>query len=97
MPKQRIRHRIELELRSYGRKGWHIYGHGEQEEKVLRDQDYASTFGELVPSGAWAWFLGKAWNISGIVTLTGDMRLANDAPTRLRLLGPPGCLQGSKR
>jgi hypothetical protein len=48
VPKQRIRHRIKLELRSFGHKGWHIYGHGEQEEKALRDQDYASTFGESV-------------------------------------------------
>jgi hypothetical protein len=93
--KQRIRHRIELELRSFGRKGWHIYGHGEQEEKRSETQDYASTIG--APCSRWRrGSQGNAWSISGIETLTGDMRFGEWRPDWVKVVGGPGCLQGSK-
>ena len=50
--KQRITHGTELELRSFGRKDWHTYGPRGAGRKALRDQDYASTFGEPTASGA---------------------------------------------
>jgi hypothetical protein len=97
VPKQRIRHRIELELRSFGRKGMAYLRTRGAGRKSAPRPGYASTFGKPVAK----WLPGhgsqeKLGVFSDIVTLAGDMRLTNGTPTRLGLLGAPDAYRGAK-